>query len=407
MSRQPNRIAPHATLGGGRIDRSRPLGFRFDGKSYTGYAGDTLASALLANDVHLVGRSFKYHRPRGILGLGAEEPNALIQLARGNRSEPNLRATQIELFDGLDAASQNRWPCLKYDVGAVNSTLHRLFPAGFYYKTFMWPASMWLTYEEVIRNAAGLGKAPEGPDPDRYEHMHTHPDVLIVGAGPAGLAAYVACGRFSAPFDLSAMDCRCLQHACNELYARTLMLQKRKALTPPNLSEREGEVAWRAEVETGRDQDTHPWVTSIAGQLGGRPWVARVPVWAGAVLFDQRGAGRSTPRRCLERNTTRHLIEDMERIAAHLKKDATDIVVLGIGGSSLGAKAVAQLTPSWPSAWCCGPRPRHLSSRRAAHRSRRRAWRRSPPGSDRRLRSHDARPRPCRPQSRDRASSRR
>ncbi|MFX4223405.1 MAG: 2Fe-2S iron-sulfur cluster-binding protein [Thalassobaculum sp.] len=141
MSRQPNRFAPHPTLGGGRIDRATPVSFRFDGRSYTGFAGDTLASALLANDVHLVGRSFKYHRPRGILGLGAEEPNALIQLARGNRSEPNLRATQIELFDGLDAASQNRWPSLKYDVGAVNSALHRLFPAGFYYKTFMWPAS--------------------------------------------------------------------------------------------------------------------------------------------------------------------------------------------------------------------------------------------------------------------------
>lgn len=198
MSRQPNRFAPHPTLGGGRIDRATPVSFRFDGRSYTGFAGDTLASALLANDVHLVGRSFKYHRPRGILGLGAEEPNALIQLARGNRSEPNLRATQIELFDGLDAASQNRWPSLKYDVGAVNSALHRLFPAGFYYKTFMWPASMWLTYEEVIRNAAGLGKAPEGPDPDRYEHMHAHPDVLIVGAGPAGLAAALAAGRTGA-----------------------------------------------------------------------------------------------------------------------------------------------------------------------------------------------------------------
>jgi len=193
VSRQPNRLPA-----GGRIDRSTPLSFGFDGKRYNGFAGDTLASALLANDVHLVGRSFKYHRPRGIVGLGAEEPNALIQLARGNRSEPNLRATQIELFDGLDAESQNRWPSLKYDVGAINSVFHKLFPAGFYYKTFMWPASMWLTYEEVIRNAAGLGKAPEGPDPDRYEHMHAHADVLVVGGGPAGLCAALAAGRTGA-----------------------------------------------------------------------------------------------------------------------------------------------------------------------------------------------------------------
>lgn len=193
MNRQSNRYAS-----GGRVDRARPLSFRFDGRAYAGYAGDTLASALLAHDVHLVGRSFKYHRPRGIVGLGAEEPNALVQLARGNRSEPNLRATQIELFDGLDADSQNRWPSLRYDVGAVNSALHRLFPAGFYYKTFMWPASLWMTYEEVIRHAAGLGKAPEGPDPDRYEHMHAHCDVLVVGAGPAGLCAALAAGRTGA-----------------------------------------------------------------------------------------------------------------------------------------------------------------------------------------------------------------
>jgi len=190
---QPNRLAE-----GGRIDRRRPLAFRFDGRTLHGYAGDTLASALLANGVHLVARSFKYHRPRGILGLGSEEPNALIQLGRGNRTEPNLRATQIELFDGLDARSQNRWPCLRFDVGAVNSAFHRLFPAGFYYKTFMWPPALWKTYEEVIRHAAGLGRAPEGPDPDRYERMHAHCDVLVAGGGPAGLAAALAAGRSGA-----------------------------------------------------------------------------------------------------------------------------------------------------------------------------------------------------------------
>ena len=136
---------------GGRINRTKPITFTFDGKQYQGYEGDTLASALLANNVHLLGRSFKYHRPRGILGSGSEEPNALIRLGRGAYAEPNLRATQIELFEGLHAQSQNRTPSLKFDIGAVNSLLARFFPAGFYYKTFMWPASMWMSYEHVIR----------------------------------------------------------------------------------------------------------------------------------------------------------------------------------------------------------------------------------------------------------------
>lgn len=182
----------------GRIDRSKPVRFTFDGKIYEGYEGDTLASALIANGIHLIGRSFKYHRPRGILAAGSEEPNALIQLGVGNKSEPNLRATQIEIFDGLEAASQNRWPCLKFDIGAINSVFHRLFPAGFYYKTFMWPASLWLKYEHVIRHAAGLGKAPPDRDPDRYEKVHAHADVLIVGGGPAGLAAALAAGKTGA-----------------------------------------------------------------------------------------------------------------------------------------------------------------------------------------------------------------
>src|SRR5215813_10426407 len=135
MTAQKNRLSQ-----GGRIDRSKPLRFTFDGKTYYGYQGDTLASALLANGVVLIGRSFKYHRPRGILSAGAEEPNALIQLGVGNRTEPNIRATQIELYDGLVAESQNRWPSLGFDIGGVNNLLSRYFPAGFYYKTFMWPA---------------------------------------------------------------------------------------------------------------------------------------------------------------------------------------------------------------------------------------------------------------------------
>jgi sarcosine oxidase, subunit alpha len=183
---QPFRLA-----GVGSIDRSRPLVFTFDGLDYQGYAGDTLASALIANGVHLVGRSFKYHRPRGILTAGAEEPNALVSVDQGaGRVTPNLRATQIELYDGLRVSSQNRWPSLKSDFGAVNDLLSPLFGAGFYYKTFMGPNWAWRhVYEPMIRRAAGLGHPPREPDPDRYQRTFGHCDVLVVGAGPAGLAA--------------------------------------------------------------------------------------------------------------------------------------------------------------------------------------------------------------------------
>ena len=141
------------------IDSQTPISFTFDGRKYQGCKGDTLASALLANNVHLTGRSFKYHRPRGIVGAGAEEPNALVGVGTDGRIEPNLKATQVELYDGLVAVSQNRFPSLKLDVGEINSVLSRFFPAGFYYKTFMWPASFWMMYEHIIRHAAGLGKA--------------------------------------------------------------------------------------------------------------------------------------------------------------------------------------------------------------------------------------------------------
>jgi sarcosine oxidase subunit alpha len=176
---------------GGRVDRAKPLRFSFDGISYTGLEGDTLASALLANGVHLVGRSFKYHRPRGILSAGSEEPNALVTVMRdAARVTPNLRATQVELYDGLTAVSQNRWPSLDFDVGELNDVVSPFLAAGFYYKTFMWPKSFWhKVYEPVIRAAAGLGKAPELPDPDRYLQRYGFCDVLVVGSGPAGLAA--------------------------------------------------------------------------------------------------------------------------------------------------------------------------------------------------------------------------
>ncbi|MFM5883949.1 MAG: 2Fe-2S iron-sulfur cluster-binding protein [Novosphingobium sp.] len=176
---------------GGRSDRGRQISFSFDGLTYQGFAGDTLASALLANGVRLFGRSFKYHRPRGLLGAGSEEPNALVSVSRGpGRHTPNLRATAVEIYDGLVATSQNRWPSLKNDLGAINDRLGMFLPAGFYNKTFMWPRSGWdKLYEPVIRRMAGLGEAPREIDPDHYAATYAHCDLLIVGAGPAGIDA--------------------------------------------------------------------------------------------------------------------------------------------------------------------------------------------------------------------------
>ncbi len=175
------------------------LGFTFDGRAMTGRPGDTLASALLANGVRLVGRSFKYHRPRGILSAGSEEPNALVELRSGSRREPNTRATTAELFEGLEARSQNRWPSLRFDALAVNALVAPALGAGFYYKTFMWPASFWeKVYEPLIRRAAGLGRAAEAPDPDHYDRMTAFCDVLVIGGGPAGLMAALTAGRSGA-----------------------------------------------------------------------------------------------------------------------------------------------------------------------------------------------------------------
>ena len=193
-------MTDHRIAGKGRVDRSRPVRFTFNGASYEGYQGDTLASALLANGVHLVGRSFKYHRPRGILSAGSEEPNALVGVTHGpDRFEPNTRATVLEISAGLATKSQNHWPSLKCDVGAVNDAAYMLFSAGFYYKTFMWPRSFWnKVYEPFIRGAAGLGVSPTAPDPDCYAGRFVHCDVLVVGGGPAGLAAALAAGRSGA-----------------------------------------------------------------------------------------------------------------------------------------------------------------------------------------------------------------
>ncbi len=172
------------------VNRDAPVRFSFNGQSLKGYTGDTLASALLANDQMLVGRSFKYHRPRGIVASGVEEPNALVNLGSEGRFEPNQRATTTELFDGLNANSQNHWPSLEFDVGAINAKLARFMPAGFYYKMFIHPRPLWKhVYEPFIRQAAGLGRAPKARDADTYEHFYAFCDVLVVGGGIAGLIA--------------------------------------------------------------------------------------------------------------------------------------------------------------------------------------------------------------------------
>ena len=172
------------------IDETYKISFKFNGKTYYGFKGDTLASALLANNIHLVGRSFKYHRPRGIMTAGSEEPNGIVQLHKNtSRTEPNVRATEIEIYEGLEASSQNCWPSVNFDIGGINNFISPVLPAGFYYKTFMWPANFWEKYEYFIRKSAGLGKSPTEPDPDIYEHKYIHCDVLVIGAGISGIIA--------------------------------------------------------------------------------------------------------------------------------------------------------------------------------------------------------------------------
>ncbi len=185
--------------GGLLIDRSQPVNFTFNGKSFRGFQGDTLASALLGQDQMLMGRSFKYHRPRGVVASGAEEPNALMGLGEAKTFEPNARATTTELFEGLKAQSQNHWPSLNFDIGAVNAKLSKFLPAGFYYKMFLWPRSFWKhVYEPIIRESAGLGKAPRHRDADHYEHFNVTTDVLVIGGGIAGLAAAYAAAKSGA-----------------------------------------------------------------------------------------------------------------------------------------------------------------------------------------------------------------
>ena len=196
-------------LTGGQINRKKELNFRFDGRSFKGFEGDTLASALLANGERLMGRSFKYHRPRGVLTAGSEEPNALVELRQGNRQEPNTRATVAELFEGLDANAQNAWPSLRFDAMAVNDRFSNFLTAGFYYKTFIWPKPFWeKVYEPIIRKAAGLGSISFEEDPDLYDKGFLHCDLLIIGAGPSGLAAALTAGRSGARVILADEDFR-------------------------------------------------------------------------------------------------------------------------------------------------------------------------------------------------------
>ena len=199
MTSLPHAPKPFRLAKGGLVDRNKTLAFTLDGRPFSGLSGDTLASALMASGERVVGRSFKYHRPRGILTAGSEEPNALVELRSGARREPNTKATTIELYDGLDAATQNGWPSVKFDLRRVNSLFSPFIGAGFYYKTFMWPAAFWeRVYEPLIRRAAGLGHAAEVADPDNYEHASAFCDVLIIGSGPTGLAAALAAARAAA-----------------------------------------------------------------------------------------------------------------------------------------------------------------------------------------------------------------
>ncbi|MFO1170183.1 MAG: sarcosine oxidase subunit alpha family protein [Hyphomicrobiaceae bacterium] len=216
---------------GGRIDRQKPLSFTFDHAHYFGFAGDTIGSALLANGVRLVGRSFKYHRPRGVYSAGVEEPNALVTIGSGNRREPNVPATMRELQDGMVIESQNAWPSLGLDLMSVNQLAGRIISAGFYYKTFMGPSEKsWMAYEPFIRRAAGLGTASQAPDPDRYETRHAFTDVLVIGSGPAGLAA---------------------AHAAASSGARVMLVEQDRALGGNLLAEPEESPLgdWLAEVE--------------------------------------------------------------------------------------------------------------------------------------------------------------
>lgn len=239
-----------------RINRETPLSFTFDGKPFQAFAGDTLASALLANGVRMIGRSFKYGRPRGIIGHGSEEPNALIQLERGAGTVPNLKATQVEMYAGLNAFSTTGWPSLNFDAKSIMGKAARFMPAGFYYKTFMAPAKMWPLYEDIIRRAAGYGHAPVDPDPEYYDHMHHHVDVLVVGGG--------ACGIWSALIAARAG-------------LRVMLVDEQSEMGGWLLSDHESKIdGYQSPV----------WLSSCIAELDGMPNVTRLPRTTAFALHD-------------------------------------------------------------------------------------------------------------------------
>ena len=280
-------MTAHRLPDGGEIDRDRTLRFTFDGGAYAGHPGDTLASALLANGVRCVGRSFKYHRPRGIVSAGPEEPNALVRLNVGGRAAPNTRATMVALHDGLVAESQNRWPSLRFDLRAVHQLFAPLLPAGFYYKTFMSPARAWPLYERQIRHAAGMGEGAREPDPDRYERRYAHCDVLVVGSGPAGLCAALAAARSG---------------------ARVILVDERADFG--------GSLRWTTATVDGAPAAA--WVARAAAELGANPRVTLARRTTAFGYYDHNQVA-------LAERVTDHL----ERSPAHLPRERRWLVRAG------------------------------------------------------------------------------
>ena len=262
---------------GGLIDRNRVLNFTVDGKSFRGFGGDTLASALLANGETLVGRSFKYHRPRGIMTAGAEEPNALLTLGTGANSVPNVRATLVPVQEGMRAHTQNAWPSVKFDVGAINNVLSPFLGAGFYYKTFIAGGPyMWRTFEYFIRRAAGLGRASQDPYPARFEKVNAHCDLLIVGGGPAGLSAALSAGRSGARVVLVDEGLT----MGSSLAGNTYLGVNDPGVNDPGVN------------DPGRGSDTaEAWRLAALGELATLPNVRMLPKTTAFGLYDGQVAG--------------------------------------------------------------------------------------------------------------------
>jgi sarcosine oxidase subunit alpha len=268
--------------GEGQIDRSRPVRFRFDGVEYEGLKGDTLASALLANDVRMVARSFKYHRPRGIMTAGSEEPNALVTLGLGAAQEPNVRATTAELRDGLMARPQNCWPSLGFDVLSLNNLAAPFLAAGFYYKTFMWPKAAWeKLYEPLIRRAAGLGALSMKANNELYEKAFAHCDLLVIGAGPAGLMAALAAGRAGVDVILCDEDTRTGGRLNSETWqvGGHAGAEWAKAVTAELKEMPNVRVMTRTTVTGAYDQGTYGALERVAPDVAARPGAPRECFW--------------------------------------------------------------------------------------------------------------------------------